>query len=216
MRHIIVLTTVVALFAGALGSFAFNALVVGVNSANSATHPATEAAGQIQGDTDCDGGVDAVDALGVLIDVAGFDALAQQEPCTDVGNVIPLGDGVPGPQGPAGPQGEQGLQGATGPKGATGITDIELVLWNSPSDSSSSKLKALECPEGKLALGGGANVGGLTGGDVALSGSGPFTNQNGWQAQASEVNPVSNDWSMSVGVICANIEEPPIIIIPPF
>lgn len=79
-----------------------------------AAHPAGETEGQIQGDTDCDTDVDPVDALGVLVNVAALEALAQQEPCTDVADVIPAGEGIPGPEGPPGPQGPQGEQGEPG------------------------------------------------------------------------------------------------------
>jgi hypothetical protein len=37
------------------------------------------------GDLDCDGDVDAVDALAILRFVAGLPPLVQQEPCDDVG-----------------------------------------------------------------------------------------------------------------------------------
>ena len=122
MRHIIVLTTVVALFAGALGSFAFSALFVEVNSASSATvplqdaaslHPSSQAVDQIKGDIDCDGDVDAVDALKDLRHVAAL-GFVQTEPCTDVGLVIPAGDGLQGAQGAQWPVGPDGAPGPAG------------------------------------------------------------------------------------------------------
>ena len=44
----------------------------------------------LMGDLDCDGDIDPVDALGDLRHVAGLSPVAQQEPCTDIGD--PVGD----------------------------------------------------------------------------------------------------------------------------
>jgi len=205
MRNTIVLTTVVALFAGALASFAFNALVVEVNSASSATHPAGED-GQIQGDTDCDGDVDAVDGLGVLVNVVALDALAQQEPCVDVGDVIPLGEGIPGPQGPPGPQGEQG---PPGPQGEPGISGLLVVTDESAAGSPPIDSTALaQCPVGKEVIGGGATAfGPLIPFQVGLRTSAPTVDGTGWFAFGAEFEPTSDDWSVTAYAICANVAE---------
>ena len=108
MRHIIVLAVFAAIVTSAFTTVLINGVIFGadaVRSANEDTptqvvHPATEVAEQIQGDTDCNGKVEALDALGVRINVAALEALGQQEPCTDGGNLIPAGEGIPGPQGP--------------------------------------------------------------------------------------------------------------------
>ena len=57
----------------------------------------------LQGDTDCDGDVDAQDALIGLRFVGGLD-VQQSEPCPDVGTLA----AIPGPQGPQGSQGPAG------------------------------------------------------------------------------------------------------------
>lgn len=61
----------------------------------------------IQGDTDCDGDVDAVDALQDLRYVAGL-PVNQNSPCIAIGSVAAI-PGPQGPQGPPGPAGEPGL-----------------------------------------------------------------------------------------------------------
>ncbi len=119
--------------------------------------------GQIQGDTDCDGDVDAVDGLGVLVDVVALEALTQDEPCTDVGNVIPAGGGVPGPAGPAGPQGDQGPAGEQGVQGDQGVSDYEVVskTLTFPSETGTGGwiTSGVFCPEGLKPLGGGGKLG---------------------------------------------------------
>ena len=65
----------------------------------------------LQGDINCDGVVDAHDALGDLFYVGGLE-LDQNEPCPDIGTLA----AIPGPQGP------QGDQGPPGPAGEPGIT----------------------------------------------------------------------------------------------
>ena len=132
MRQTVVVSAVTAIITVVISVVVLNQLGAGTASSASvqdisASGSPSSDDGQIQGDTDCDGDVDAVDGLGVLVDVAALEALGQQEPCTDVGNVIPAGEGIPGPQGepgPPGPAGSQGPQGPAGPQGEQGI-----VLW---------------------------------------------------------------------------------------
>jgi len=212
MRHIIVLTTVVALFAGALGSFAFNALVAEVNSASSAPvpfegaaslHPSSEADDLIQGDVDCDGDVDAVDALKDLQHVAAL-GFAQTEPCPDVGTVIPAGEGMPGPQGPAGPQGEKGPVGPQGESGLPGLSGLEVVEVESVSSSSPEKQVTATCPEGKSVIAGGARVLGSVVG-LVLRNSYPIA--TGWRVYALETQVNNGDWRALAYAICANVAE---------
>jgi hypothetical protein len=101
-----------------------------------------------------------------------------------------------------------------GSKLAAGIPrDIELVS-NSSGNDSANKSAQVECPAGKLPIGGGAAspTGGATG-FVALtlsrpqrSDSGPPPNIDGWFAQAIEVNGGSaQNWGIDVYVICARL-----------
>lgn len=59
---------------------------------------------QIQGDVNCDDGVDSDDILDHLYYAAAFEPL-QNEPCTDIGDSFPVGGGEPGPPRPPGPPG---------------------------------------------------------------------------------------------------------------
>jgi len=51
---------------------------------------------RIQGDVNCDEDVNATDALNSLLHAAALDPAEQTEPCTDIGDVIPSGEGPPG------------------------------------------------------------------------------------------------------------------------
>jgi len=78
---------------------------------------------QVQGDVNCDDGVDTNDILDQLLHEAGFE-VEQTEPCTDIEDTFPVGggeQGPPGPQGEQGPPGEQGPQGEPGPQGVPGV-----------------------------------------------------------------------------------------------
>ncbi len=74
---------------------------------------------QIQGDVNCNGGVDNNDILDQLRHEAGFD-VSQSEPCTDIEAAFPLGTTIVGPAGPSGVPGLPGPSGALGPTGAPG------------------------------------------------------------------------------------------------
>ncbi len=136
--------------------------------------------------------------------------------------------GEPGPagkQGPPGPQGEAGVQGPAGPKGdkgdkgdaglqgSSGLSGIETVTQQTTSNSDDSKLFKVDCPEGKMATGGGAKIivtEGFGSPRTSLTLNGPELNSNGasvgWIASATETNP--NDmvkWYLQVFAICANV-----------
>jgi len=133
MRQTVIVSALTAVVTVVLSVVVLNQLGAGTVSSASVSDisvdsnlASSEDSDQIQGDTDCDGDVDAVDGLGVLVDVAALEALGQQEPCVDVGSVIPAGEGIPGPAGPAGPQGEQGPQGGQGAPGEQGSSGVSL------------------------------------------------------------------------------------------
>jgi hypothetical protein len=136
--------------------------------------------------------------------------------------------GQPGPQGPAGPQGTQGIQGIQGVKGDKGVTGTqgvpgpagpqgeqgepgapgalagyEIVLSQTEFSSDDFKSRAVVCPAGKLAVGGGAAVLGNFNG-VALDESEPRTDGLGWFAQAHEIVLSGSTWALRVRVICAD------------
>ena len=58
--------------------------------------------------------------------------------------------GPPGPQGPQGPQGTQGAQGPQGPAGVSGRVVVQAAV-------NASGAALAQCPQGKVALGGGYN-----------------------------------------------------------
>ena len=212
MRQTVIVSALTAVVTVILSVVVLNQLgPVTVSSAtsqgisSSSNVPSSEDDGQIQGDTDCDKDVDAIDALGVLVNVAALDALGQQEPCTDIANLIPVGEGIPGPQGPPGPAGPQGPAGA---QGAPGISDVEEVTERTPVNSTNFKSQFAICPPGKTVVGGGAFVleGGLFG-DVTLASSAPTEALDGWSAMAAETNATNVNWSLSARAICANVAE---------
>lgn len=119
--------------------------------------------------------------------------------------------GVPGAVGPIGPAGPAGPQGVPG---APGISGYEIVTVDSAFDSSATKLLSADCPAGKVALGGGADIFPSLAdpnhdtAPVVLRASGPSTGngvQAGWFAQSSEIGAYTFAWHMSVYAICANV-----------
>jgi len=71
----------------------------------------------------------------------------------------------------------------------------------------------VQCPPGKRALGGGAEVfpglvsgGGLRLAPVAITRSVPLpSSYDAWFASASEITPDSGNWSLIAFVICGNV-----------
>jgi len=212
MRQTVIVSAVTAVITVVLSIVVLNQVGAGtVSSASAPDIPASSNLtssqdGQVQGDTDCDGDVDAVDGLGVLVNVAALDALNQQEPCTDVADVIPAGEGVPGPAGPPGPQGPQG---EPGPEGPAGVTDIELVDEAYPADGFNVKFANAECPDGKKVLGGGiGNPSGYA--SLAPVDNRPHDDLGGWFGQvhvADVSNPPPFDWGIIVYAVCANVAQ---------
>jgi hypothetical protein len=114
--------------------------------------------------------------------------------------------GAEGPVGPAGPAGPAGLEGPRGPAGP-GLASLEVVEVISDADSQSPKLLMADCPSGKQAIGGGAQIGGpdvvaLTESDFNLDADG---NRTGWLARANETQPTGTPWALVVHVLCAEI-----------
>src|SRR5436309_7269687 len=123
------------------------------------------------------------------------------------GSAGPRGaEGPAGPVGPAGPAGPAGLEGPRGPAGP-GRASLDVVEVISDADSQSPKLLMADCPSGKQAIGGGAQIGGpdvvaLTESDFNLDADG---NRTGWLARATETQPTGTPWALVVHVLCAEI-----------
>ena len=117
MRHTILIATLSSVAASVLTTVVISGSLFGAETASSASTPGEAAVavnpgsveGILQGDINCDGVVDAHDALGDLRFVGGLD-VQQQEPCPDIGTLAAI-PGPPGPPGPAGPQGAAGPEG---------------------------------------------------------------------------------------------------------
>ncbi len=138
--------------------------------------------------------------------------------------------GPPGPQGlrgPEGPQGAAGQRGVVGPQGEPGpfgpqgiqgppgVSEAEILVEVSDADSD-DKILTVRCPDGKVAIGGGARIraaldsssspSAIPGG-VAIVGTYPagLTGEKTaeWTGIAKEILPVNGDWRLSVHVICA-------------
>lgn len=109
--------------------------------------------------------------------------------------------GQPGPQGPQGEPGPAGPQGEPGAPGAPGgLSGYEIVSEISETNSADFKTQVVNCPSGKVPVGGGAQTNAegavaVTGSDIAAA---------GWRAVAQEIDPTDADWALLVHVICAN------------
>ena len=115
---------------------------------------------------------------------------------------IPGPKGDPGEPGPAGPQGEQGEPGVPGR-----LAGYEDRSASSEHDSSTPKVATVECPAGKVALGGGARLfdsNQFVAFQVALEDTTITNSGNGWTAGAHEVDAIDTPWRLVVSVICAD------------
>jgi hypothetical protein len=119
------------------------------------------------------------------------------------------------------PKGPTGATGATGPAGAPGLSGYEIVsetfagvsAENSGGQRGLSAVQTVDCPTGKRAIGGGANLGtnATQNGpqrQMILSASFPATGGDGWSAQlfnnATSGTAVSLD--LEVYAVCATVD----------
>jgi len=121
------------------------------------------------------------------------------------------GPGPQGPIGPEGPQGPAGADGQVGPQGPGGLTGLELVTNSSVHNSDSAKHVSVDCPPGKVAVGGGADIdGGKSGGfpdvesHVVLDRISPTPSFETFQASAYETDLVAHHWHLDVYASCAD------------
>jgi hypothetical protein len=89
------------------------------------------------------------------------------------------------------------------------LVGVERVTAETPASSSTQKTIAVNCPEGTLAVGGGAVAQGVSPGldttGLALTTSAPTTAPEGWVAIAHEAVGVPTDWTLHVTALCARI-----------
>lgn len=228
MRNTVLVASVAAVIAAVVTVFAmeFSGLRPEVSSAEGGGSPVADAEGEIKGDVDCNLGIEAVDALKLLQDIAAI-GYSQNDPCTPVGDLIPSGEPIPGPQGPEGPQGPvgpqgpigpqgpQGEQGPTGPSGPTGaqgdpgVGGIQAIVAVSDNDETDTKAAFAECPDGKTVIGGGARAA-VLGGDgsgLSLLQVSPLPDLSAYFAFAVEMPGFSGDWFVEATAVCAFVED---------
>jgi hypothetical protein len=85
--------------------------------------------------------------------------------------------GVPGPAGATGPKGDAGPKGEAGPKGQTGapgLSGVEVKVVSEPVSNGLTGADSIECPVGKVVLGGGVTVAGGPAGDSYVQRSAPI------------------------------------------
>lgn len=103
-------------------------------------------------------------------------------------------DGPQGATGPTGPQGPAGPTGPTGPAGADGaLAGYEIVTGAAvPISGDDFNVPAsVNCPAGKVAVGGGVSLGNPAGG-VALAESRPTALGDGWAVTVINFSPNPN------------------------
>jgi hypothetical protein len=84
------------------------------------------------------------------------------------------------------------------------LSDLEVILKVSASDSSTPKLVIVNCPTGKLVVGGGARVTGPGANNVRVTDF--YTtppSRNVWTVQAVESPATGNSWQLTGTAICA-------------
>jgi hypothetical protein len=114
---------------------------------------------------------------------------------------LPAAIGAVGPQGPQGPKGNPGAKGSPGAAGEPGTSGYEIVMAQTPTDSTNAKSISVNCPPNKLAVGGGAAYNGA-GPDSAMSW--PRPGGSGWQAYGDETPIHTFPWALVVWAVCMN------------
>ena len=169
-----------------------------------------------QGLAGADGAVGAQGPAGPQGPAGADGAAGPQGPAGADGAAGPQGpagaDGAAGPQGPAGAdgaagsQGPQGIQGPQGPQGpagidGTGVSGYELVSSVLGPGTTAAKSVTATCPGGKVVLGGGFAMSGLTNARLTLQ-NGPASITE-WTVALSELDPGSPSWTLTATAICA-------------
>ena len=126
----------------------------------------------------------------------------------------------PGPQGPIGPEGPEGEAGPAGPAGTAGVqgppglSDLEMVSESSALDSDSPKHVAVDCPPGKAAIDGSADIEGGKAGvapdvtsDIVLDRIKAAAGLDRMQVSAYESPAVASNWRVTVWATCATVAD---------
>jgi hypothetical protein len=116
---------------------------------------------------------------------------------------FPTRAGVIGPAGPPGPAGAGGPAGPAGPQGPQGVLGGQIVSGQSGVNSSGLKQLTVNCPSGKRAIAGGADVSTNGSAPVAVTRSRPTSDGNGWQAEGAEIQSTTANWQLTAFVFCA-------------
>jgi hypothetical protein len=119
--------------------------------------------------------------------------------------------GPPGPKGATGPAGTAGAKGATGPRGPTGpsgVAGYQQVTQTVQPLSNDIAIGVVDCPTGKVPVGGGASISGLirtsSGQIPSVVQSNPTSTGWGSIAVAPQGFSTNGNWSLTTYVICAN------------
>ena len=103
------------------------------------------------------------------------------------------------------PAGAKGDKGDKGDPGQPGVAQREIVVASSAADSAPVKLASATCPQGKVAVGGGADILGGTP-PVSITVNNPsFANPGQWNARAHELTPTNANWVLRAHAVCARV-----------
>ena len=129
----------------------------------------------------------------------------QTGPAGPAGPAGPQGEkGATGDRGPAGSQGPEGPPGAQGPQGPKGdpggLAGYEIVT-SAPQSVAASDISVgtVNCPSGKVAVGGGAKVADPA--NVFIIDTYPNADGSGWTATVGNVG--ASDSTYTVSAVCA-------------
>lgn len=99
-----------------------------------------------------------------------------------------------------------------GPPGAPGVSGLERVDFSSRSDDTARKNAFAQCPDGKLVVGGGAQVfiaGGASGVIALLKKSQPSDAMDGWAATGEAItgSQAGLNWFVTSYALCATVQQ---------
>ena len=117
-------------------------------------------------------------------------------------STIALFRGQTGAPGLPGPKGDNG---APGQDGKNGVSGYQVITTQSAYDTAATKTLNVQCPAGKVPIGGGADTSLPTGSEV-ISESAAIANGNGlyrWQVAARNTG-VSTSWALIGQAACVN------------
>lgn len=98
-----------------------------------------------------------------------------------------------------------------GAAGTAGLAEYEIVFKRSAFDSTGKKGLSVDCPTGKVALGGGGEVfpslldANRDTAPLAISSSTMLSDGSGWFLEARETAPYESEWVIVVRATCAKV-----------